>query len=259
MVQKNKEMKVLVIEDEARNANKICRLLHELDSNIEIITVLESVSASVSWLKDNTAPDLIFMDIRLEDGLCFEIFDQIKVITPVIFTTSYDEYTLKAFKVNSIDYIMKPVQEEELKAALTKYRTLCVAPVLEDSIQTILGHLHQKGTPYRTRFLIPYNDGFKAVKVDDIDFVFSEQRITRLSLVDKVIITIPQTMEELEEELDPKVFFRANRQHILHIDSIASIHNYFNGKLKVVLLKDSNREVIISREKAPLFKSWLNN
>lgn len=258
MVQKNKEMKVLVIEDEVRNANKICRLLHELDLSITVLAVLESVSASVSWLKENTAPDLIFMDIRLEDGLCFEIFDQIKVITPVVFTTSYDEYTLKAFKVNSIDYIMKPVQEDELQAALTKYRTLCVNPILEDSIQTILGHLHQKNIPYRTRFLVPYNDGFKAVKVDEIDFVFSEQRITRLSLLDKTMITIPQTMEELEEELDPTFFFRANRQHVLHIDSIASIHNYFNGKLKVVLLKYPNREVIISREKAPLFKSWLN-
>lgn len=252
-------MNILVVEDEVRNANKLCRLLQELDSTIVILTVLESVSDSVVWLSNNAAPDLIFMDIRLEDGLCFEIFDQISITTPVIFTTSYDEYALKAFKVNSIDYIMKPVQEEELKAALDKHKTLCLTPVANDPIQAILGHLHKSDVVYRTRFLIPYNDGFKTVKVSEIDYIFSEQKLTHLSLKNKQTISILQTMEEVEDDLDPKFFFRANRQHILHIDSIASIHNYFNGKLKVVLLSDTSREVIISREKAPLFKNWLNN
>ncbi|MDR2221760.1 MAG: LytTR family DNA-binding domain-containing protein [Flavobacteriaceae bacterium] len=252
-------MKVLIIEDEVRNANKLCRLLQEVDTTIDILQVLESVSDSVVWLQEHPAPDLIFMDIRLEDGLCFEIFDQVDVKSPVIFTTSYDEYALKAFKVNSIDYIMKPVNEDELVNALEKFKMLCGNTITNDPIKAILKQLEQKDKVYRSRFLIPFNDGFKTIRVEEIDYIFSEQKITRVGLQDKSSIIVGQTMEELEEELNPKLFFRANRQHILHIDSISSIQNYFNGKLKVVLKRDTNREVIVSREKAPLFKSWLNS
>ncbi|MGL4583744.1 MAG: LytR/AlgR family response regulator transcription factor [Flavobacterium sp.] len=252
-------MKVLIVEDEVRNANKLSRLLQTLDPNIEILAVVESVKECVSWLQNNGEPSLIMMDIRLEDGLCFEIFEQVEVKTPVIFTTSYDEYALKAFKVNSIDYIMKPVREEELEQALIKFKSLRSAPVLSDSIKDILGHLHKKEAFYRSRFLIPYKDGFKTVKVDEIDFIFSELKITHLVLKDKSVIIVGQTLEELEEELDPAVFFRANRQHIISVDSIDNIQNYHNGKLKVSLVKDPQREVIISREKAPLLKSWLNS
>ncbi|MDR0229152.1 MAG: LytTR family DNA-binding domain-containing protein [Flavobacteriaceae bacterium] len=252
-------MKVLIIEDEVRNANKLCRLLQEIDTEIDILQVLESVNDSVLWLQEHSAPDLIFMDIRLEDGLCFEIFDQVEVKSPVIFTTSYDEYALKAFKVNSIDYIMKPVNEDELVNALEKFKLFCGNTIVNDPIKAILKQLEVKDKVYRSRFLIPFNDGFKTIRVEEIDFVFSEQKITRVGLQDKSSIIVGQTMEELEEELDPKFFFRANRQHILHIDSIGSIQNYFNGKLKVILKRDANREVIVSREKAPLFKSWLNS
>lgn len=252
-------MKVLIVEDEVRNANKLSRLLQMLDSEIEIVAVVESVKECVEWLKNNEEPSLIMMDIRLEDGLCFEIFEQIEIKIPVIFTTSYDEYALKAFKVNSIDYIMKPVREEELEQALNKFKSLRSSPVLSNSIKDILGSLHKKETFYRSRFLIPYKDGFKTVKVDEIDFIFSELKITHLVLKNKAVIIIGQTLEELEEELDPAVFFRANRQHIISIDSIDNIQNYHNGKLKVGLVKDPQREVIVSREKAPVLKSWLNS
>ncbi|UVD79318.1 response regulator [Myroides albus] len=167
-------MRALIIEDEIRNANKLTRLLQSIDSQIEVITVLESVKESVAWLKQSEAPDLIFMDIRLEDGLCFEIFEEIDIQVPVIFTTSYDEYALKAFKVNSIDYIMKPVQEEDLERALNKFKSRQVVPSFTDSIKDILGHLHKKEVTHRSRFLIPYKDGFKTVKVEDVDFIYSE-------------------------------------------------------------------------------------
>ncbi|MGQ8870355.1 LytR/AlgR family response regulator transcription factor [Myroides sp. TSA_177.3] len=251
-------MKVLIVEDEERNANKLMRLLHQIDPTIEVLAVVEGIQSAVSWLQSHADPDLIFMDIRLEDGLCFEIFEQIQVNIPVIFTTSYDEYALKAFKVNSIDYLMKPVQEEDLVQALAKYKSLNPAG-LNDSIQHILGSLNKKEIVYRSRFLIPYKDGFKTVKVEEIDYIYSELKITHLVLKDKSEIIIGQTMEEVEEELDPLVFFRANRQHILHIDSIHNIQNYYNGKLKVTLVQDPQREIIISREKSPLFKNWLNS
>ncbi|MGG5507652.1 MULTISPECIES: LytR/AlgR family response regulator transcription factor [unclassified Myroides] len=251
-------MKVLIVEDEERNANKLMRLLHQIEPNMQVLAVMESIQASVNWLRDNAAPDLIFMDIRLEDGLCFEIFEQIQINAPVVFTTSYDEYALKAFKVNSIDYIMKPVQEEDLLHALTKYKNLS-ATGLNDSIQHILGSLNKREVVYRSRFLIPYKDGFRAVKVEEIDFIYSELKITHLVLKDRSEMIVSQTMEEVEEELNPSFFFRANRQHIVEIDSIHNIQNYYNGKLKVTLIRDPQREIIISRDKAPLFKNWLNS
>ncbi|MBB1138980.1 LytTR family DNA-binding domain-containing protein [Myroides sp. WP-1] len=251
-------MKVLIVEDEERNANKLMRLLLQIDPNIQVLAVVESIQASVHWLRINAAPDLIFMDIRLEDGLCFEIFEQVHINVPVVFTTSYDEYALKAFKVNSIDYIMKPVQEEDLIHALTKYKNLS-ATGLNDSIQHILGSLNKREVVYRSRFLIPYKDGFRAVKVEEIDFIYSELKITHLVLKDRSEMIVSQTMEEVEEELNPAFFFRANRQHIVEIDSIHNIQNYYNGKLKVTLIRDPQREIIISRDKAPLFKNWLNS
>lgn len=199
-------MKVLIVEDEERNANKLMRLLHHIETDIQILAVVESVQSCVNWLQTHATPDLIFMDIRLEDGLCFEIFEQIQINVPVIFTTSYDEYALKAFKVNSIDYIMKPVQEEDLTQALTKYKGLNTTVELSDSIQDILGSLNKKEIVYRSRFLIPYKDGFKTVKVEEIDYIYSELKITHLVLKDKSEIVLSQTMEEVEEELNPSFF-----------------------------------------------------
>ncbi|WP_413513541.1 LytR/AlgR family response regulator transcription factor [Myroides odoratus] len=251
-------MKVLIVEDEERNANKLRRLLYQIEPDIQVLDVVESVQACVNWLRNHSSPDLIFMDIRLEDGLCFEIFEQIEVTIPVVFTTSYDEYALKAFKVNSIDYLMKPVQEQDLIQALKKYKRLN-AIELNASIKNILGSLNPKEIAYRSRFLIPYRDGFKTVKIEEIDYIYSELKITHLVLKDKSALILSQTMEEIEEELDPLSFFRVNRQHILNIDSISNIQNYYNGKLKVTLVRDTQREIIISREKAPLFKNWLNS
>lgn len=251
-------MKILIVEDEERNANKLKRLLYQIEPDIQVLDVVESVQACVNWLRDHPSPDLMFMDIRLEDGLCFEIFEQIEVTIPVVFTTSYDEYALKAFKVNSIDYLMKPVQEQDLIQALKKYKRLN-AIELNASIKNILGSLNPKEIAYRSRFLIPFKDGFKTVKIEEIDYIYSELKITHLVLKDKCALILSQTMEEIEEELDPLSFFRVNRQHILNIDSISNIQNYYNGKLKVTLVRDAQREIIISREKAPLFKNWLNS
>lgn len=250
-------MKILIVEDESINASRLKRLLEELEPDCEILAIIDTVVDTVAWLNSNTAPDLITMDIRLADGLSFSIFDEIHITCPVIFTTAYDEYAIRAFKVNSIDYLMKPIEKNELEYALTKFKSLNKTETNFTNIAGILKELIHKPV-FRLRFLVTYRDGYKSVDVSDIDFIYSEFKTSNLFLKSGVIISIPQTMEELEHELDPNIFFRANRQFFIRVESIKSIANYFNAKLKIQLKLDPEREVIISREKAPFFKQWLD-
>ncbi|QLC64929.1 response regulator transcription factor [Flavobacterium sp. LPB0248] len=250
-------MKILIVEDESINASRLKRLLEELEPNCEILGIIDTVVDTVAWLKSNPAPDLITMDIRLADGLSFAIFDEINITCPVIFTTAYDEYAIRAFKVNSIDYLMKPIEKNELEFALSKFKSLNKNESNVSNIAGILKELIQKPV-FRMRFLVTYRDGYKSVDVSDIDFIYSEFKTSNLFLKSGVIISIPQTMEELEQELDPNLFFRANRQFFIRAESIKSIANYFNAKLKIQLKLDPEREVIISREKTPFFKQWMD-
>lgn len=250
-------MKILIVEDESINASRLKRLLEELEPNCEILAIIDTVVDTIAWLKSNPAPDLITLDIRLADGLSFSIFDEINITCPVIFTTAYDEYAIRAFKVNSIDYLMKPIDKIELEFALTKFKSLNKSENNVTNIAGILKELIQKPS-YRLRFLVTYRDGYKSVDVADIDFIYSEFKTSNLFLKSGVIISIPQTMEELEHELDPNIFFRANRQFFIRAESIKSIANYFNAKLKIQLKLDPEREVIISREKTPFFKQWMD-
>lgn len=250
-------MKILIVEDESINASRLKRLLEELEPNCEILGIIDTVVDTVEWLKSNPCPDLITMDIRLADGLSFAIFDEINITCPVIFTTAYDEYAIRAFKVNSIDYLMKPIEKNELEFALTKFKSLNKNESNVTNIAGILKELIEKPV-FRMRFLVTYRDGYKSVDVADIDFIYSEFKTSNLFLKSGVIISIPQTMEELEQELDPNIFFRANRQFFIRAESIKSIANYFNAKLKIQLKLDPEREVIISREKTPFFKQWMD-
>ncbi|MEN2489438.1 LytTR family DNA-binding domain-containing protein [Flavobacterium sp. B11] len=250
-------MKILIVEDESINASRLKRLLEELEPNCEILGIIDTVVDTVEWLKSNPCPDLITMDIRLADGLSFAIFDEINITCPVIFTTAYDEYAIRAFKVNSIDYLMKPIEKNELEFALSKFKSLNKNESNVTNIAGILKELIEKPV-FRMRFLVTYRDGYKSVDVSDIDFIYSEFKTSNLFLKSGVIISIPQTMEELEQELDPNIFFRANRQFFIRAESIKSIANYFNAKLKIQLKLDPEREVIISREKTPFFKQWMD-
>lgn len=202
-------------------------------------------------------PDLITMDIRLADGISFSIFEEVKITCPVIFTTAYDEYAVRAFKVNSIDYIMKPIEKNELEQALLKFRTLSKGSNRTDDIAGILKSFINKPS-FRLRFLVSFRDGYKSVDVADIDYIYSEFKTSHLFLKSGIAIPISQTMEELELELDPDIFFRANRQFFIRAESIKSIANYFNAKLKIRLKENPEAEVIISREKASLFKQWMD-
>ncbi|MCL1670012.1 LytTR family DNA-binding domain-containing protein [Elizabethkingia ursingii] len=251
-------MNILIIEDERPNAERLTRLIQDIKPQAKILSVLESVSESVEWLESNNKPDLIMMDIKLSDGLSFEIFDKTRLVdVPIIFTTAYDEYAIKAFKQYSIDYLLKPVDKEELSIAFEKYDQLdiLVNKATNPSIEKLLDEFRPKS--YRTRFLLSYRDGFKTVMVSDVLFFYSEQKITKARLADNTDEIIPHTMDELEQQLDPKLFFRANRQFIICINAVEHVYNYFNNKLKVAMKKNSDVEIIISRDKAPLLKNWM--
>ena len=251
-------MEILIIEDEQRNANRLQNLLHEINADIVVVDVLESVADSIEWFSANKEPDLILMDVRLADGLCFEIFSACKVKSPVIFTTAYDEYAIRAFKVNSVDYLLKPIDKQELAAALNKHKQVFSVIQNDDMISNLVDLIKKPGAVYRSRFLIPIHDGYKTINVNDIAYIYSEFKVSNLVLENGDIQAVLFTMDELEEQLDADVFFRANRQHLISINSIKTIHNFFNGKLKVVLNAAEETEIFISREKAPLFKQWLD-
>lgn len=251
-------MKVLIIEDERHNAIRLQQMLKEINPLIEVCEVLESVSDSIEWLTAHHAVSLIFMDVRLSDGLCFEIFSKIEVLTPVIFITAYDEYAVKAFKVNSIDYLLKPINKEELQAALVKHQQLTSTAHQQISITKLYEVLKKDNIEYRSRFLVQKSSSYITIEVDTICFIYSEFKNTYLVLNDNTLLSIGMTLDEVEAELNPNVFFRANRQHIIKSSSIAYIHAYFKGKLKVILNNNDQQEIIVSKEKSVLFKRWLD-
>ncbi|RAJ08863.1 LytTR family two component transcriptional regulator [Chitinophaga skermanii] len=247
--------KVLILEDEKPNADRLQRLIKVIKPQVEIVGVLESIADCVTWMNTHPQPDVIMMDVRLADGLSFEIFDKVIIHCPIVFTTAYDEYAVKAFKYNSVDYLLKPVVQEELAQAFDKLDHLSPGAT-PPSLEGLLNYLQPK--EYRTRFLLPYRDGYKSVLVNEVAYFFSELKISRAKLVNGETEIIPQSLEELEQQLNPKQFFRANRQFIIHIDAIKQIHNSFNGKLKVEIKNSPTTEIIVSREKAQLLKAWMD-
>lgn len=253
----NELSSILIIEDEKPNAERLERLLKQLRPSVKILEVLDSVADTALWFNNTGAlPGVVMMDIRLSDGLSFEIFDKVSISCPVIFTTAYDEYAVRAFKYNSIDYLLKPVDEDELSNALRKVELANIQKVSQESIQGLLNYFQPK--EFRSRFLLPYRDGYKTVLVEEVCYFYSQQKVTLAKLKSGGTEVVPQTMEELEQQLNPKLFFRANRQFIVHIDAIKQIHNHFNGKLKIELKNSDETEVIVSREKAQLLKNWLD-
>ncbi|WP_316741335.1 LytTR family DNA-binding domain-containing protein [Pedobacter antarcticus] len=249
--------KILILEDEKPNSDRIQRLMLKIRPNIEIVGVLTSIKKTVDWLSENECPDLIIMDIQLADGISFEVFNLADVTCPVIFTTAYDEYAIKAFKYNSIDYLLKPIEKEQLEAAIVKFEKSVQQSNLQyPLVEELIAQIQPKD--YRSRFLLPYRDGYKKVNVEDIAFFYSQLNISYAVLFNGEQNIVPQTLETLEQELDPKNFFRVNRQYIVHVSSIEKVHNFFNGKLKLKVKNCADDEVIVSRTKAPLFKMWLD-
>ncbi|WP_343566409.1 LytTR family DNA-binding domain-containing protein [Sphingobacterium sp.] len=248
--------KVLIIEDEKLNADRLKRLLKEIKPSIVILDVLDNIADSINWFNGNELPDLVMMDIRLSDGLSFEILETIKIDCPIIFTTAFDEYAVRAFKFNSIDYLLKPVEKTELENAIQKLDYQKDLQINQQPLQGLLDFIYPKD--FRSRFLIPFKDGYKTVLVEEILYFYSEFKLTHAQLKCGAVEIVPQTMEELEQQLNPKVFFRANRQFIVHIDAIKRLHNHFNGKLKIEIKNNDQVEILVSREKAQLLKTWLD-
>lgn len=251
-------MNYIIIEDEQHNIELLKGIVSKCEDSAILLAALTSVQDSVEWLNTYSQPDVIFMDIRLADGLSFEIYKQVNILCPVIFTTAYDEYALQAFKVYGAAYLLKPIVQEELQEALDKvkeFRSL----ISNEDVNGIFNMLRTQQKHYKTRFLLHYRETYKVIAVEEIDYIFLENKMVYFKLLDHTSILVPFNLEELEEQLDPQFFFRVNRQFILHINSIESIQKYFNEKVKIVLKRDRNVEVIVSRIKMPQFKLWLES
>lgn len=252
-------MNVVIVEDEALAAKRLKKLLEEYDRSIHIIASLDSVSSAVAWFQSHSKPDLAFLDIQLSDGLSFEIFKHVMLESPIIFTTAYDAYALQAFKVNSIDYLLKPIDTDDLKQSIEKLKMLKAhfQPIGID-VESLMKSLIEKKPSYRSRFLVTFRDELMVVSTSEVAYFFSEHKLTTLVRNDSKKFIIEATLEELQRELDPSTFFRANRQFIVSLKSITGIHKFFGGKLKLDLSPPILEEVTVSRETASDFKAWLN-
>ncbi len=250
--------KVIIVEDEIAASENLAYLLNEIDSSIEIVTVLDSVKAAVNYFSKPNDADLILMDIHLADGISFEIFDQVTINIPVIFTTAYDQYAIKAFKVNSVDYLLKPIDEEELSEALIKYRGQ-KKPDVSKQMEGLLTMLQTKNTSYKTTYLVHQRDEMIPVKTADIAFLYIEIGLVKAVTNDNKTFIIDRKLEDIENELDPTQFYRANRQFIVNKKAISNIKFYFNGKLIVNTNPSFSERIIVSKAKATTFKKWMDS
>mgnify|MGYP001037216335 CR=1 FL=1 len=253
-------MNVVIVEDELAASDNLTYLLQQIDSSINVIKVLDSVKASIAYFSKPQTAELVFMDIHLADGISFEIFDQVHITVPVIFTTAYNQYTLKAFKVNSIDYLLKPLDQEELTDALQQFKEQNQDKGISDNqIKGLLDLVNEKKQAYKTTFLISHRDQLIPIKTADIAYFMIDTGVVRATTFDNKSYSIDGKLEELEEELDPANFYRINRQCILRRDALARIKQYFNGKLIVEVTPVSKEQIIVSKAKAPDFKTWVAN
>jgi DNA-binding LytR/AlgR family response regulator len=250
-------MKILIVENEMPASDKLVRLLRKIDKSISVIGVAESVEEAVNRLQAKPEPDLILMDIQLDDGLCFEIFEIMTVDTPVIFTTAYDEFTLKAFKVNSVDYLLKPIEEESLKSALDKYKKLYADkdPFKRD-FKLLINEFRNQ---YKSRFLIKIGDKYRSIPVGEISHFHISGRSVFLSDYQVKDYGIDSSLEQLQGILDPRKFFRINRECIVNINAITLMHSYSSSRLQLTL-KDREKSdlFVVSREKVAEFKKWID-
>ena len=248
-------MKVVIIEDERLAAEKLTSLLKQVDAEIEVVAKLESVEESVNWLTSNPTPDLIFMDIQLDDGISFEIFDAVKVEAPVIFTTAFDQYAIRAFKVNSVDYLLKPIDMETLEVALRKYRKIFRPAGMEEKLSKVF---EQLAKPWKTRFFVKVGLHFQSVPVEEICCFFVEERCSFLKTQTGKNYALDYSLDQLQKRVDPELFFRINRNFMVNINCIAEIISYSTNRLKLKLKNFNDEGLIVSRDKVSEFKQWLD-
>jgi len=253
-------MKVIIIEDEHLTAERIQTLLHGIDPVIEVMAIIDSVKKAVQWFTEHGPPDLVFMDIQLADGISFDIFDRVRIEAPVIFITAYQEYAIRAFKVNSVDYLLKPIAESDLKSALEKYKSLFQREIsLPEIGSDLLDSIRQMiSKPYKTRFMVKVGDRIKSVDVEHILFFYSQQKGTFVHTDDKRNYAVDYTLDKLVELLDPTLFHRINRQYLVSHGAIAELISLSGSKLKVRLLDSEDEQIYVSRDRLSDFKAWLD-
>ena len=249
-------MKVVIIEDEKPAARRLNRMLNEI--GIEPIAMLHSVEEAVNWFYKNEHPDLLLLDIQLSDGLSFEIFEEVEVKSAIIFTTAYDEYALKAFKLNSVDYLLKPIDADELENAVAKYKELyATTNKLEFNIEQIKNLIAPSEKSYKKRFTVKIGQHLKMISIESIECFYSENKATNIHTIDNRNYLIDDTLEQLEAKLQPEMFYRVSRKYFVNINAIKDIISYSNSRLKIILQSYNESEIIVSRERVKDFKNWL--
>jgi len=248
-------MKVVIIEDEKPSARRLKRMAEML--HLEVVEILHSVEASVEWFCNNPHPDLIFLDIQLSDGLSFEIFDTIEITSSIVFTTAYDEYALKAFKLKSVDYLLKPIGEKELEQAVGKFESLHQQAKVQVDYNALKSLLYKKEKTYKKRFTIKVGQHLKIFNTDEIECFYSENKGTYLHTSENRSYLLDTTLDQLENELNPTQFYRVSRKFYINIDAIEDIIDYTNSRLQLKLNNGPNLEIIVNRERVKIFKEWL--
>ena len=251
-------MKVVIIEDEYYASEKLKNELNQISNEIEVISVLESCDACITFFKENDEYDLVFSDIHLADGICFNIFSEIDIKAPIIFTTAYDKYALQAFETNGIDYLLKPIQPERLQKALDKFSSMKSSEEAGSLYEEIKSMLDTKSKSYKSRFLCKLGNKIKSIPVESIKYFYSKDKMTFLVDENKNRYPVNHTLDEIDKMLDPKDFIRLNRQYIAHFTSIHEINTYFKGRLKLKLYPPHDDDIVISTDRSPILKSWLD-
>ncbi len=254
-------MKALIIEDESVAAQALTSLLKEVSSDVETLAVLQSIDESIAWFGQHPMPDLLFMDIHLADGSSFAIFDDVQITCPIIFTTAYDEYALKAFEVNSIDYLLKPINKPDLERAIRKYKSLSAQPAGENSelIAKLLASVKQNAHSYKSYFLVPEKDKLIPLSVNDIGCIYIDAGMVKAVTHDEKIHYLDQTLDDLMQHLNPENFFRANRQYIISREAVKDLSTWFGSKLSINLKLPTPERILVSKARVGEFKRWFAN
>lgn len=247
-------MKALIIEDEVLASQSLSGLIQKIAPDTQILDILQTIDESIEWFQNHPMPDLIFMDIHLADGSSFSIFDEVKITAPVVFTTAYDEYALKAFEVNSIDYLLKPINQAHLERALQKYENRAAVSDNSLVLQKLLSDL--KRDTYPSYFLVSYKDKLLPISVKDILCIYIDAKLVKAITRDHQVYYFDQTLDELMQQLNPTRFYRANRQYIISKDAIKDISIWFNNKLAVNLTVEVPERILVSKAKVSDFKRW---
>ncbi|QHL88431.1 response regulator [Nibribacter ruber] len=260
-------LRALILEDEPLAANRLAQLLQaQTQVPLTVVATLASVQEAVQYFKEHPLPDLAFFDIQLGDGLSFEILEQVDVQCPIIFTTAYDAYALRAFKANSIDYLLKPIDDEDLTKALQKLQRLTTSssptPAPDASLHLLQQALQQLQSPsaraYKNRFVLKVGEHLRAIPIEEIDFFYSFEKATFLQTADNRRFALDYTMDQLEQLVNPQQFFRVNRGYLVQLQAIKDIIHYTNSRLKLVLRQHTQEEVLVSRERVSTFRAWLD-